>query len=333
MKFDLTKIKSCINLKNIFNFNKSSNLKIVIALGGNALGDNPDEQKNLVKVPAQKVAALTQQGHTVIVGHGNGPQVGMIFNSFSDARKVNPKTPLIPFAEAGGMSQGYIGYHMLAAIQTELNKLGLNNDVVYFETLTYVDAKDPAFKNPTKPVGPFYKTMDEAKASNPNSKIVEDAGRGYRVVVPSPKPIDFVGINTIKNAIKNGSIVIAGGGGGIPTINNNGNVSGLDGVIDKDFTCAKIAEKIDADVFVILTAVDHVYVNWGKPNQKGLEVATVSEMEKYIDEKQFAPGSMLPKVQAAINFVKNKPGKKAIIADLKDIEKALAGEIGTTIIA
>lgn len=308
-------------------------MKIVIALGGNALGDSPAEQKELVRVPAQKAATLAQAGHTVVIGHGNGPQVGMIFNAFADAKKVNSKTPLVPFAEAGGMSQGYIGYHMLAAIQTELNKLNVKKDVVYFETLTYVDPNDPAFQKPTKPVGPFYPTLAEAEAANPGSTIVEDAGRGYRVVVPSPKPIDFLGINAIKQSIDNGAIAIFGGGGGIPTVNRDGVVTGLDGVIDKDFTCAKIAEKIDADVFVILTAVDHVFVNWGKPNQLGLETATVSQMEQYIAENQFAPGSMLPKVQAAINFVKGRPGKKAIIADLKDIEKALKGEIGTAIIA
>lgn len=308
-------------------------MKIVIALGGNALGDSPAEQKKLVKVPASKVANLVQAGHTVVVGHGNGPQVGMIFNAFADAKKVNPKTPNIPFAEAGGMSQGYIGYHMLAAIQSELNKLKLNKNVVYFETLTYVDPKDPAFKNPTKPVGPFYATEKEAKASNPGATIVEDSGRGYRVVVPSPKPVDILGINAIKQSIDNGNIAVVGGGGGIPTITEGSEVIGLDGVIDKDFTCAKIAEKIDADVFVILTAVNHVYVNWGKPNQKGLETATVAEMEKYVAENQFAQGSMLPKVLAAINFVKGKPGKKAIIADLKDIELALEGKIGTAIIA
>ena len=308
-------------------------MKIVIALGGNALGDSPAEQKELVKVPASKVANLVQAGHTVVVGHGNGPQVGMIFNAFADAKKVNPKTPNIPFAEAGGMSQGYIGYHMLAAIQSELNKLKLNKDVVYFETLTYVDPQDPAFKNPTKPVGPFYASKEEAEASNPGATIVEDAGRGYRVVVPSPKPVDILGINAIKQSIDNGNIAVVGGGGGIPTVTEGNEVIGLDGVIDKDFTCAKIAEKIDADVFVILTAVNHVYVNWGKPDQKGLETATVAEMEKYVAENQFAPGSMLPKVLAAINFVKGKPGKKAIIADLKDIELALEGKIGTAIIA
>ncbi len=308
-------------------------MKIVIALGGNALGDTPSEQKELVRVPAQKVASLVKNGHTVVVGHGNGPQVGMIFNAFADAKKVNPKTPHVPFAESGGMSQGYIGYHMLAAIQTELNKLNLKNSVAYFETMTYVDPNDPAFQKPTKPVGPFYVTEEEAKNANPNSTIVEDAGRGYRVVVPSPKPINFLGIEAIKHAIDNGVISIVGGGGGIPTVTKDGIVTGLDGVIDKDFTCAKIGEQVDADILVILTAVDHVYVNWGKPDQKGLDTATVEEMEKYISENQFAPGSMLPKVQAAINFVKGRPGKKAIIADLKDIEQALEGKIGTAIIA
>ncbi|WP_370630555.1 carbamate kinase [Mycoplasma sp. E35C] len=308
-------------------------MKIVIALGGNALGNNPEEQKELVKVPAKKAANLVKNGHTVIIGHGNGPQVGMIYNAFSDAKKSNEKTATVPFAEAGGMSQGYIGYHMLSAIQTELNNQKLNNDVVYFQTLTYVDPKDPAFENPTKPVGPFFKTFEEAQKSNPTAKVVEDAGRGFRVVVPSPKPIDILGIETIKKTINSGAIAIVGGGGGIPVIDNNGTIKGLDGVIDKDFTCSKIAEKIDADIFVILTAVDFVYVNYNKPDQKKLETINVAELQEYIQQNQFAAGSMLPKVQAAINFVKNNPNKKAIIADLKDIELALEGKIGTTIVA
>lgn len=308
-------------------------MKIVIALGGNALGNNPKEQKELIKVPAKKVAKLSQQGHTVVIGHGNGPQVGMIYNAFADAKKSNLKTAHVPFAEAGGMSQGYIGYHMLAAIKTELNLLKINKDVVYLETLTYVDANDSAFKNPTKPVGPFYLTYEEAQNANPNSKIIEDAGRGFRVVVPSPKPVDFLGIKTIKSTINHGAITIVGGGGGIPIIKHKNVITGLDGVIDKDFTCSKIAEKIDADVFVILTAVDSVYINWNKSNQKKLDVVTVNELEKYINQNQFAAGSMLPKVEAAINFVKGKEKRKAIIADLEDIELALEGKTGTTIIA
>lgn len=307
-------------------------MKIVIALGGNALGNNPSEQKELVKVPAKKIANLVKNNHTVVIGHGNGPQVGMIYNAFADAKKTNPKTAHVPFAEAGGMSQGYIGYHMLSAIKSELNALGINRDVVYVETLTYVDKNDKAFDNPTKPVGPFYSTREEAESSNPGSKIIDDAGRGFRVVVPSPKPVDFLSIETIKSTIEKGTITIFGGGGGIPIIEKNGTIVGLDGVIDKDFTCSKIAEKIGADTFVILTAVDYVYVNWNKPNKKRLERVSTKELETYINENQFAPGSMLPKIQAAIQFVKGHPSRKAIIADLKDIELALENKIGTTIV-
>lgn len=308
-------------------------MKIVIALGGNALGNNPAEQKELVKVPAKKIANLVKNGHTVVIGHGNGPQVGMIYNAFADAKKSNPKTAHVPFAEAGGMSQGYIGYHMLAAIKSELNQLGINKDVVYVETLTYVDGNDPAFLNPTKPVGPFYTTREEAESSNPGSKVIEDSGRGFRVVVPSPKPVDFLSMDTIKSTIDKGAITIFGGGGGIPIVEKNGGIVGLDGVIDKDFTCSKIAQKINADIFVILTAVDYVYINWNKPDQKRLDQVSVNELEKYITENQFAPGSMLPKIQAAIQFVKGDSSKKAIIADLKDIELALENKIGTTIVS
>lgn len=307
--------------------------RIVIALGGNALGDSPEEQKELVKLPAKKIASLIKLGHEVIIGHGNGPQVGMIFNAFADAKKTNAKTPLVPFAEAGGMSQGYIGYHMLTAITNELKKEGIKKDALYFLTQTIVDANDQAFKNPTKPVGPFYSSKEEAELNNPNSTIVEDSGRGYRKVVPSPKPIDFIGIDAIKQNVKNGSVVIVGGGGGIPTVEKNGEYHGVDGVIDKDFALAKIAALVEADIFIVLTAVDHVYVNWGKPDQKGLITTDIAELEKYIGENQFAPGSMLPKVQAAISFVSTGANRSAIIADLKDVEAAIEGKIGTKIVS
>ena len=307
--------------------------RIVIALGGNALGNNPTEQKELVQLPAQKIASLIKMGHEVVIGHGNGPQVGMIFNAFSDAKKVNDKTPLVPFAEAGGMSQGYIGYHMVTAIANELKKANLKKDALYVLTETIVDHNDPAFKNPTKPVGPFYASKAEAEANNPDSVIIEDAGRGYRKVVPSPKPINFLGIEAIKNNIKNGTVMIVGGGGGIPIIKTNGQYQGVDGVIDKDFALAKIAQMIDADIFIILTAVEHVYVNWGKPNEKALIETTVNELKQYIGENQFAPGSMLPKVEAAINFVSSGKNKSAIIADLSKVELALEGKSGTKIIS
>ena len=306
--------------------------RIVIALGGNALGNNPEEQKQLVQLPAQKIVSLIKLGHEVVIGHGNGPQVGMIYNAFADAKKVNPKTPLVPFAEAGGMSQGYIGYHMVTAIANELKKAKIAKDVIYVLTETIVDHQDPAFQKPSKPVGPFYATLAEAEANNPHSTIIEDAGRGYRKVVPSPKPVDFLGIQSIKAAIKNGTITIVGGGGGIPLIINQEQYLGVDGVIDKDFALAKIAQMIDADIFIILTAVEHVYVNWGQANQKALIETTSTELEQYVQENQFAPGSMLPKVQAAISFVQSGPNKSAIIADLAKVELALSGKSGTKIV-
>lgn len=306
--------------------------KIVIALGGNALGNNPQEQKELVKIPAARVANLIKLGHQVIVGHGNGPQVGMIFNAFSDATKQNPKSPAVPFPESGAMSQGYIGLHLVTAILNELKKINLEKEVVYFLTQTIVDKNDPAFKNPTKPVGPFYITEDEAKKANPNSVVIEDSGRGYRKVVASPLPQDFIGIKTFKKNVDNGALIVVGGGGGIPTILENNEYLAVDGVIDKDFALSKIAEKTDADILVVLTGVDYVYVNYNKPNQKKLEKITVSELEKYIEEEQFAPGSMLPKVQAAIQFVKSGSNKTAIIADLLKVEEALSGTSGTRIV-
>ena len=305
--------------------------KIVIALGGNALGNNPKEQKELVKLPAKKIAALVKAGHKVLVGYGNGPQVGMIFNAFADAKKVNAKTPSVPFAEAGGMSQGYIGYHMLTAITNELRKEKIEKDTLYFLTQTIVDAKDKAFQNPTKPVGPFYKTREEAEVANPNSTIVEDAGRGFRKVVPSPLPIDFIGMNSIKKNFDNGNIVIVGGGGGIPTIDVKGQYQGVDGVIDKDFALSKLASKVEANMFIILTAVEYIYVNYNKPNQKKLTSVTIKELEQYIKEGQFAPGSMLPKVKAAIDFVNANPKNVAIIADLNKVAEAIEGKSGTRI--
>ncbi|AZG68404.1 carbamate kinase [Mycoplasma struthionis] len=306
--------------------------RIVIALGGNALGNNPEEQKELVKLPAKKIAELVKAGHEVIVGHGNGPQVGMIFNGFVSAHSVNEKSPLVPLPEAGAMSQGYIGYHMVNAITNAFTTEGLSEkEVLYILTQTLVDEKDPAFQKPTKPIGPFFASREEAEAANPNSVIVEDAGRGYRKVVASPKPINFVGINQIKNAIKSGATVIVGGGGGIPTIKDeNGFIHGVDGVIDKDFALAKMAVLAKADYFIVLTAVDFVKVNYGKPDQKDLKHVTKSDLLKYIDENQFAPGSMLPKVQAAIKFVE-EGGKAAFIGDLKDLEDIIAEKIGTKV--
>ncbi len=306
--------------------------RIVIALGGNALGNNPDEQRNLVKIPAKKIVSLIKDGHQVIVGHGNGPQVGMIFNSFSDAKSFNAETALVPFAEAGAMSQGYIGFHLMTAIQNEFFKLNIDKELVYFLTQTIVDENDPAFKNPTKPVGPFYKNLKMCEKNNPSSIIVEDAGRGFRKVVASPMPIDFIGIETFKKTVESGACVILAGGGGIPTIKNDYGYKGVDGVIDKDFALSKISDKLDADILIILTAVEKIFINYNKSNQESLNLVTISQLEKYIEDNQFAPGSMLPKVQAAIEFVKKDSRRVAIIADLNKVQEALDGTSGTRII-
>ncbi|MGX9340820.1 carbamate kinase [Mycoplasma sp. 3341] len=306
--------------------------RIVIALGGNALGNNPAEQKELVKIPAQKIAEMVKAGHQVIIGHGNGPQVGMIFNGFVSAHEVNAKSPLIPLPESGAMSQGYIGFHMVSAITNAFKEHGVKgHEPLYILTQTLVDANDKAFSNPTKPIGPFYDSLEKAQEANPGSIIKEDAGRGFRKVVASPLPLGFVGFEQMKNAIEAGATVIVGGGGGIPTIiNENGDVEGVDGVIDKDFALAKLASLAKADYFVVLTAIDNVMVNYNKPDQKALKHATKAELEKYISENQFAPGSMLPKVQAAIKFVE-EGGKAAFIGDLKDLEDIIAEKTGTKI--
>lgn len=297
--------------------------KIVIALGGNALGNDPVSQKKALKLPAKQIALLAHQGHTVVVGHGNGPQVGMIFNAFQDAKTSNPSTPYIQFAESGAMSQGYIGYHMQTAITQELRKLGDKRDCMYILTQTIVDKKDHAFKNPTKPVGPFFKSLEKAKnAYGEESDIIEDAGRGYRKVVPSPKPIGFVSENAIKSSTKEHNVVIVAGGGGIPTIINKSNntYQGVDGVIDKDFALSKIAQIVGADYLIILTAISNVYINFNKPNQQALVNTNTKELKQYIKENQFAKGSMLPKIQASIEFLEfNKKGK-VIITDLNNLK-------------
>ncbi|WP_036449048.1 carbamate kinase [Mycoplasmoides pirum] len=307
--------------------------KIVIALGGNALGNTPEEQFKLVQLPAKKIAELAKLKYQVIVGHGNGPQVGMIYNAFADANNFNKKNPNVPFPEAGGMSQGYIGYHLTTALTNAYLDAKVKSEIVYFLTETIVDANDPAFKKPTKPVGPFYKTLAEAKAQNPGSTIVEDAGRGYRKVVASPTPVNFLGINTIKKAIAGGATVVVGGGGGIPIINKNKKFTGVDGVIDKDFALAKIADLVDADIFIVLTAVKYVAINFNKPNQKSLKNVTVKELQKHLKDNQFAAGSMKPKVEAAIKFVGKSKKRVAYIGDLNDLSKIIAGKSGTKVTA
>ena len=304
--------------------------RIVIALGGNALGNTPYEQLALVRETAKPIVDLIEQGNEVVIAHGNGPQVGMINLGMATAAEAKAIKSDIPFPECGAMSQGYIGYHLQNAIGNELAARGMKKDVATVVTQVLVDENDPAFQNPTKPVGAFYdKQTAERIAKEKGYTMVEDAGRGYRQVVPSPKPIDVIEKNTVNALIKDGCVVITVGGGGIPVIRKDGKLNGTPAVIDKDFASAKLAELVQADALVILTAVDRVAINWGKPNQQSLDEMSVEEAEKYCAEGHFAPGSMLPKVKAAISFA--KAGGTAIIASLENAGKAVRGESGTVI--
>ena len=304
--------------------------KLVIALGGNALGNTPYEQLKLVQQTAKPIVDLIEAGNQVVIAHGNGPQVGMINLAMSTAANAKAIKSDMPFPECGAMSQGYIGYHLQNSIQNELRARGLKKSVATVVTQVLVDEADPAFSHPSKPIGAFYSKEEAEKiAAEKGYTMVEDAGRGYRQVVPSPKPVDVVEKETVNTLIDAGHVVITVGGGGIPVIEKDGRLVGVPAVIDKDFASAKLAELVKADALVILTAVDRVAINWGKPDQKSLETMTCEEAERYCKEGHFAPGSMLPKVQAAMSFART--GGEAIIASLENAAAALRGESGTKI--
>ncbi|MBR6085856.1 MAG: carbamate kinase [Spirochaetales bacterium] len=307
--------------------------KIVIALGGNALGNTSAEQLELVRETAKPIVDLIQDGNEVVIAHGNGPQVGMINLGLATAARSGAIKSDMPFPECGAMSQGYIGYHLQNAIGNELTRRGLDKEVCTVVTQVLVDENDPAFENPTKPVGGFYdKDVAEKISREKGFKMVEDAGRGYRRVVPSPKPIDVIEKKTVERLIAAGNVVITVGGGGIPVILRDGLLYGTPAVIDKDFASEKLAELIDADMLIILTAVEKVAVNFKKPDEKWLSRMTVKEANEYIEQGQFAPGSMLPKVQACVMFAQSKKGRVALIASLDKALQALNGETGTRIV-
>lgn len=307
--------------------------KIVVALGGNALGNTPEEQLELVKNTAKPIVDLIEAGHEVILAHGNGPQVGMINLAMATSANSAAGTPDMPFPECGAMSQGYIGYHLQNAIREELLNRGMDIPVATIVTQVIVDGDDPAFKKPTKPIGAFY-TETEAKllVEQKGYTMIDDAGRGWRRVVPSPKPLDVAEKETVKALVSKGHIVITVGGGGIPVLREGNRLIGVPAVIDKDFASAKIAEILDADYLIILTAVEKVAINYGKPDVKWLGEMTLEEAEKYIKEGHFAPGSMLPKVEAAMQFAKSKPGRKALITSLEKAKEGIEGKTGTVII-
>ena len=313
-----------------------SKRKIVVALGGNAiLSDSPtaEAQKQALKDTAKQLVKLVKNGDELIITHGNGPHVGnlLLQNIAADSEK----NPAFPLDSLVAMTEGSIGFWLQNAMQNELTKAGIDKSVATVVTQVLVDKEDPAFENPTKPIGPFY-SEEEAKAEmeKSNDTFKEDAGRGWRKVVPSPKPKGIKEIEAIQTLIDNKQLVIAGGGGGIPVVEAaDGTLEGVEAVIDKDFASQTLAGLIDADLFIVLTGVDNVYVNFNQPDQKKLENVTVAELEEYIQQDQFAPGSMLPKVQATMAFVSEKPGSKAVITSLENLENLIESDAGTIITA
>ena len=309
--------------------------KIVIALGGNALGKNPTEQLSLLEKVAKIIVDLVKNGNKIVLTHGNGPQVGQIVLAMDYASNGEVKTPSMPFPECGSMSQGYIGYQLQQCLQDELERQAVVKDCATLITQVLVDPNDSAFQNPTKPIGMFYSKEDAIKIEKEKGyQFVEDSGRGYRRVVPSPKPIDIIEKRVIKLLVDNDNIVIAVGGGGIPVIKTNKIelLEGVEAVIDKDKSGALLAKEIDADILLILTAVDKVYLNYNTDKQVSLDTLTVEEAEKYIREGHFAKGSMLPKIEACIDFVTNSNNKIAIISSLDKASEAIDGNTGTKII-
>ena len=307
--------------------------RIVIALGGNALGSTAAEQLALVSKTAKAIVDLIAEGNEVVIAHGNGPQVGMINLGLSTAAEAGAIKADMPFPECGAMSEGYIGYHLQQAIGNELTARGIRKPVATIVTQTVVSQDDPAFQNPTKPVGAFYdKETADRIAAEKGYTMVEDAGRGYRQVVPSPKPFDIVEAESIKALFNAGHVVIAVGGGGIPVVETETGLKGVAAVIDKDRASALLARDVKADELIILTAVDRVCINFNKPDQQELPSMTLAEAEEYIGQKQFAPGSMLPKVQSCMEFVKgNTNGGVALITSLARAADALEGKTGTII--
>ena len=308
--------------------------RIVIALGGNALGNNLPEQMIAVKQTSRAIADLIEQGHQVVIAHGNGPQVGMIQNAMTELTRSDPKKYIpCPLSVCVAMSQGYIGYDLQNGLREELLDRGISKGVATVLTQVEVDPSDPAFQNPTKPIGAFM-TKEEADAlvKERDYKVVEDAGRGWRRVVASPKPVSIVEIQSIRDMVEAGLVVVACGGGGIPVFKTEGHhLKGAAAVIDKDFASEKLAEQLNADTLIILTAVEKVAVNFNKPDQKWLDFLTPEEAEKYAKEGQFAPGSMLPKVQAAVAFAKSAPGRSALITLLEKARDGVEGRTGTVI--
>ena len=308
--------------------------RIVIALGGNALGENLPEQMAAVRGTARAIADLIQAGHEVVVAHGNGPQVGMIQKAMAELTRSDPERYIpCPLSVCVAMSQGYIGYDLQNAPRDELMDRGIDKGVATVLTQVEVDPADPAFQHPTKPIGAFM-TREEADklVAERGYDVVEDAGRGWRRVVASPKPVSIVEIKSIRDMVAAGLVVVACGGGGIPVFKTDGHhLKGAAAVIDKDFAACTLARQLDADCLIILTAVEKVAIHFGKPNVEWLSYLTPARARAYMDDGEFAPGSMLPKVQAAVEFAESAPGRTALITLLEKAGEGIEGRTGTLI--
>ena len=307
--------------------------RIVIALGGNALGNTLPDQMTAVKITAKAIVDLIEEGCEVVVAHGNGPQVGMINNAMSALSREDPNQPNTPLSVCVAMSQAYIGYDLQNALREELLNRNITDiPVTTMITQIRVDAEDPAFNAPSKPIGHFM-TEEQAKIAEEKYGYImkEDAGRGYRRVVASPKPAEIIEIGAIRSLVDSGQLVIACGGGGIPVTLIGNHLKGASAVIDKDFASELLAEELDADFLIILTAVEKVAINFGKPEEKWLDDITTDDARKYMDEGHFAPGSMLPKVQAAVKFADSKDGRNALITLLEKAKEGILGKTGTRI--
>ena len=308
--------------------------RIVIALGGNALGNNLPEQMTAVRETAKAIADLIEEGHEVIVAHGNGPQVGMIQVAMTELTRSDPERYIpCPLSVCVAMSQGYIGYDLQNAMREELLNRGIDKGVSTVLTQVEVDPADPAFQNPTKPIGAFMTKAEADKmVAERDYQVIEDAGRGYRRVVASPKPVSIVELDTIRALVDTDHVVVACGGGGIPVFKTEGHhLKGVAAVIDKDFASCTLAQQLDADMLIILTAVERVAIRFGKPDVEWLSTLTPTEARAHIENGEFAPGSMLPKVEAALAFAQSKSGRTALITLLEKARDGVAGRTGTHI--
>ncbi len=305
--------------------------RILISLGGNALGTLYNELLESVNIIAKPIAKLVEDGNEVVICHGNGPQVGYIKKNI-DVGAMESETESLPLSECVAMSQSFIGYQLSNAIENELKNYGIEKKVPTVVTRVIVDKNDKSFDNPTKPIGAFYSKEKAETLEKAGKVMVEDSGRGYREVVASPYPIEIVEVEAINDCLKNSPVVIAGGGGGIPTINEDGKLVAVNAVIDKDRTSVMLAHDTNCDSLVVLTGVEKVAINFNKPDQKDLDRMTIDEAKKYMKEGQFPAGSMLPKVESAIDFVESGEGRETLITSLDKLVEGMRGETGTLIV-